>query len=162
VAIDVDVDDLDVFDRRIDALVDAVAEHAGSVGVIGADRYTVRVSVEGADAFEAVRAARTVVARAARKAGLPAGPVLRLDALTEAELAAELARPTFPDVVGTTEVTKILGVSRQRLAELRRRSEFPEPIVDLAAGPVWLQTSIDAFVKRWDRRPGRPRSAAQA
>lgn len=58
---------------------------------------------------------------------------------------------------GVTEVAELIGVSRQRFADLRARPDFPEPVAELASGPVW---DIDA-VRRWAesgarRGPGRP------
>lgn len=41
-----------------------------------------------------------------------------------------------PDVLGPEEVRELLGVSRQWLAELRKRPGFPEPL-KLKQGPVW-------------------------
>jgi serine/threonine protein kinase len=58
---------------------------------------------------------------------------------------------------GVTEVAELIGISRQRFADLRARADFPEPVAELASGPVW---DIDA-VRRWAesgvrRGPGRP------
>lgn len=58
---------------------------------------------------------------------------------------------------GVTEVAEQIGVSRQRFADLRARPDFPEPVAELASGPVWDLGEID----RWAgsgvrRRPGRP------
>ncbi|SKF61282.1 serine/threonine protein kinase [Mycobacteroides abscessus subsp. abscessus] len=58
---------------------------------------------------------------------------------------------------GVTEVAELIGISRQRFADLRVRPDFPEPVAELASGPVWdLQA-----VRRWAgsgvrRGPGRP------
>jgi len=88
--------------------------------------------------------------------GLPEWPVVRLEAVREDVLDAELRRSPFPSIVGTREVTEMLGISRQRLHELRRDGRFPEPMVELAAGPIWLRAAVEAFLRIWDRRPGRP------
>ena len=55
------------------------------------------------------------------------------------------------------EVAEILGVSRQRASELASSAGFPRPVANLAAGPVWLLSSINSFNEKWERRPGRPR-----
>ena len=65
----------------------------------------------------------------------------------------------FPDLVGTTEVAELLGVTRQRIHELRKAGRFPEPMVELAAGPIWLRPAIESFDKQWERKVGRPRAA---
>jgi hypothetical protein len=64
----------------------------------------------------------------------------------------------FPDLVGTTEAAKMLGVTRQRFHELQAAGRLPQPKVELAAGPIWLRAAVTAFEERWDRTPGRPAS----
>lgn len=62
------------------------------------------------------------------------------------------------DLMGATEVATHLGVSRQRVLELRQKNpKFPEPVIRLSSGPVWDRKAIDDFVDQWDRTPGRPR-----
>jgi hypothetical protein len=72
-------------------------------------------------------------------------------------LAAELERTNFPEIVGTSEAAELLGISRQRIHELRTAGRFPTPTVEFAAGPIWLRPAIDAFGATV-RKPGRPRS----
>jgi hypothetical protein len=64
-------------------------------------------------------------------------------------------------VVGLSEVASILGVSRQRAAQLAvEHDDFPEPIGQLAAGRVWDRNAVEAWHDAHpDRRPGRPRLA---
>jgi hypothetical protein len=47
-------------------------------------------------------------------------------------------------------------MSRQLIHELRSAGRFPEPMVELAAGPSWLQPAIEAFAAT-PRPGGRPR-----
>ena len=49
----------------------------------------------------------------------------------------------------------VLNVSKQRFGELRREGRFPNPIVELAATPVWRRSTIEGFMATWDRSPGR-------
>lgn len=154
---------LDLEDDRVDALVDAVPEHDG-VPTLGPGRYDVRLSVEGEDVLAVGVRARELVWKAVANAGLPEWPVVRLDVMTHEDLDLELSRPTLPALAGVTEVADLLGVSRQRLAELRARSDFPSPFMELAATPVWLVDAIDSWVEGWDRRPGRrapPRGSSE-
>jgi len=81
--------------------------------------------------------------------------VARLDILTEPYLERDLERKP-EEYAGVSEVAALLGVSRQRVSELRARDGFPEPIADLAAGPVWAVSSLKSFVANWPRKPGRP------
>lgn len=48
-----------------------------------------------------------------------------------------------PDVVGVAGACLILGVSRQRLAVLRTRPDFPVPT--LTPAPVWDREAIEAW-----------------
>lgn len=58
-------------------------------------------------------------------------------------------------LVGAKEIGKILGVSRQRVHELRRtHDDFPEPVATLASGAVWDRDQVVKWAKAWDRHPG--------
>jgi serine/threonine protein kinase len=46
---------------------------------------------------------------------------------------------------GVTEVAEILGVSRQRVAKLRERADFPDAIAEIAQGPIWDLDAIEAW-----------------
>lgn len=48
-------------------------------------------------------------------------------------------------LVGTAEVARILGVSRQRVSQLAVTTEFPVPAAVLSAGRVWERTVIEAW-----------------
>lgn len=108
--------------------------------------------------MDAVERARDIFVLNTRKVGYDLGSVCRVEALKMDVLSAELERPTFPDILGTTEVVELLGVSRQRIHELRTAGRFPEPMVELAAGPIWLRSGIEAYLETWSRKAGRPRS----
>ena len=54
-------------------------------------------------------------------------------------------------LMGTTEIAKLLGVSRQRVGQLAQSESFPEPVARLAAGPIWESADIE----RWAREAGR-------
>jgi predicted DNA-binding transcriptional regulator AlpA len=62
-------------------------------------------------------------------------------------------------LVGAAEVARILGVSRQRVAQLVVSApDFPRAEVELAGGRVWSRRDIEAWVAAHpDRGPGRPR-----
>lgn len=63
---------------------------------------------------------------------------------------------------GVSEVAALLGVSRERGAQLRARPDVPAPLAELAARPVWKVSSLQRFLEGWERRPGRPRRAQTA
>ncbi len=66
---------------------------------------------------------------------------------------------------GVAEVAELLCISKSALAERRRRGRFPEPLVELACGPIWDLDVIDAYDQgrdpdpraacRWINYPGR-------
>jgi hypothetical protein len=96
-----------------------------------------------------------------QKAGLPDWAVVRLEVLSGNDLEAEVGRPQLPKLLGLAEVANTLGVSKQRVGELaREHPDFPQPILRLAATPVFLEAAILSFLERWDRRPGRRRRRA--
>jgi hypothetical protein len=76
------------------------------------------------------------------------------------ELERQLDEPTYPDVVGVSELAMLLGVSRQRASELARSATFPRLFAELASGPVWTESHVRRFVDDWERRCGRPRKAS--
>ena len=94
---------------------------------------------------------------ACAKLGLEHRGIARVDVLDERLLDLELSRDP-EGYLGVTEIAKLLRVSRQRVGQLREREDFPAPIVEIAAGPVWTRTSLTRFVEAWPRKPGRPRS----
>lgn len=153
---------LATLDERLDVFADAVEEHDGVVGG-GGSSYSVRLSVRAEDAAMAAVHAREIAWKAARLADLPEWPCVHLDAVAHDSLRGVLDAVALPEVVGAAEVSRILSISRQRLAELRsKKVDFPRPLADLAAGPVWLRPAIDRWAAGWDRRPGRPRQSVEA
>lgn len=58
---------------------------------------------------------------------------------------------------GVTEVAEELVVTRQRVAKLRERADFPDPIGELAQGPIWDLDEVRAWRDSGLRStPGRP------
>lgn len=61
---------------------------------------------------------------------------------------------------GTTEAAEEIGVTPQRIAMLRQRPDFPDPVGEIAQGPIW---DLD-ILKAWNssglrqRKAGRPKS----
>lgn len=147
---------LDEDDHRVDDLLDVLADFA-PVAVSGGPRWSVAITLEAAAPHDALGMAGQLVEEAAMKVGLPRWPIVRAEAVRDDEQERELREPNFPAVIGTAEVTELLGVSRQRLYELRTAGRFPEPMTELAAGPVWLRSTVDSFLENWNRKPGRPR-----
>lgn len=137
---------------------------SGAGGLAGGPGAGFGVEVpEGPDAMaEAVRLGVEAFERACTQVGITHGGVARVDVMTDPYLDRSLARE--PErYAGVSEVAAILGVSRQRVAELRTKRGFPAPIAEISAGPIWKVSSLNTFLETWERRPGRPRKAtAQA
>jgi hypothetical protein len=66
-------------------LADAIAPSGGIATGIGTDRYGAQLIVRAGSRDEAIEQASAELARAAAAAGLPAGPVVRTDAISEDE-----------------------------------------------------------------------------
>jgi hypothetical protein len=66
-------------------LADAVAAHEGIASGIGGTRYGAQLVVSADSREEAIEAATQVFLAAAVTAGLPAGPIVRTEAVSELE-----------------------------------------------------------------------------
>ena len=53
------------------------------------------------------------------------------------------------DILGTSEVAEVLGVSKQRIHSLRQMKEFPDPVVQLASTPLWDRKDVVSFLALW-------------
>lgn len=59
------------------------------------------------------------------------------------------------DLVGVNEIAAMAGVTTQAVANWRvRSSDFPQPLKELASGPVFRRTQIRAWLKRNNRKLG--------
>lgn len=77
--------------------------------------------------------------------------------LDEAEWQRRAEAPTIPELMSAAEIADALGVSRQRVHQLRETATFPAPLADLRGGAVWDANAIRKFNEEWERKPGRPR-----
>lgn len=115
------------------------------------------LSVEASGPDVAARLAIEAVRKAARSTEISLGRVVRLDVMTEDYQDRWLDQPD-EKLVGVSEIAAMLGVSKQRVSELRSSDDFPQPVAELAAGPVWRRSTLERFILEWPRRPGRPLS----
>ena len=74
--------------EQVVELADAVAASGGIATGIGTSRFGAQLIVEAASREEAITAATDEFTRAVQKAGLPAAPVVRTEAIGEDEDAA--------------------------------------------------------------------------
>jgi hypothetical protein len=154
-AVSLDIEGQPLTAAQIDTLVDTLDAAVGHADT----RTTTTITAHGATVEDALRdACRRVSAALADLTPKPrrAWRIVRAEVRTDAELDAELARPTYPEVVGVAEAAEILGVSRQRASKLLERLD---PVARLAAGPIWRADAVRTF-GAVQRRPGRPSKAS--
>lgn len=109
----------------------------------------VRYDVEAGDMAVALDQALALARQAHGRAfGEPADPMQ----LTLAPADQGLI-PGPMDLVGTTDVAAMLGVSRQRAAQLVDR--LPLPVGHPSGAPAWARRAVQEVTATWDRRPGR-------
>lgn len=167
VTIEVAADDTPPDAAALDRLLELIGPDGGVIGsaeepVDGRARYGVTLVLDDAEPVEILPQVVGAFRSYAEKAGLPAWPIAHVSLVSDADLDAELATPSFPDLIGTREIADLLEVSPQRISALRRSSSFPEPVAELRAGPVWTAHSVRRFVENWPRQPGRPRAEKSA
>lgn len=145
-----------VDDDAADELMALLEDHDGVVSS-GTGSWSATISTPAAGAVEATVHGSGLIEKMASKAGMPPWPVVRAEAIRQDVLDAENSRPTLPELVSAPEAADILGVSSQRVHELAAsKADFPEPMYELRTGKLWLRDAIEAFERRWERRPGRP------
>jgi hypothetical protein len=147
----------DFNDRLFEIDGDVGAVVSGSVAREQQRLWSARVHIAHVRSIrEAVISGQRLVADAAQAAGLPAWPIVKLEAVEWERLGAELKQPPGPELVGIAELAELAGVSRQRASILARREGFPDPLATLAAGPVWDLHAVRHFLEGWTRQVGRP------
>jgi hypothetical protein len=140
-----------------DTLMELLEDCDGIVSY-GTGSWEATISLEASDAGDAAAIGTNFIGQMAIKADMPSWTVVRAEAVRQDVLDAENARPRLPELVSAPEAAEILGVSPQRLHELAAgHAAFPEPMYELRTGKLWLRDAIDAFARRWERKPGRPR-----
>lgn len=84
------------------------------------------------------------------------GELDRIVVSTQRWREKEALQPSLPELLATKDIGEMLGVSRQRVSQLRREHpKFPEPVMETGAGPLWTRSAVDWFASVWNRRPGR-------
>lgn len=56
------------------------------------------------------------------------------------------------DLVGTAEAAAMLGVERPRIGRWKKKGVLPEPVCEIAAGPVWFRWQIEEVKGERERR----------
>lgn len=58
----------------------------------------------------------------------------------------------IPRAIGPHEIAVMLGVTRQRVTQLRQEPDFPKPWEILATGYIWRDTDIEAYAHSKGRK----------
>lgn len=136
--------------------IDELAAIGGNASVRPGERRAEATFIVRADTMpDAARAALERLATVIR------GEVLSVLIMTHAEADHQRELARFPPLVGVSETTELLGITKQRLAVLRKRRDFPAPVQSLASGPIWRAGDLSTFASGWQRQPGRPRKIAE-
>jgi DNA-binding CsgD family transcriptional regulator len=147
----------------VEDLLEVLPDVGGSSPALSWSPHELSVwfSVRAPDVRHAVDRGLASFGVAADKLGIKLLDVPSVEATAHERLEREFEQE--PDrYVGVSEIAALIGVSKQRVTELRVRPDFPAPVAELAAGPVWRESSLRRFIAEWPRRPGRPGSLLQA
>ena len=149
VALDEGGDDIPELESKLDGLRAAIVD-LGGVPLASKERgrFGARFWVRAPGAESAVEQGVEALQEAAATVGLPAGPVVEVEASTLEELSDDGAGSEVPPLIGITELADVLGVSHQLVTVLVRARGFPAPAAELNAGPVWTLSSVDRFIRR--------------
>ena len=139
-------------DKRVEML-DRWLDEVDKGGATGTPRsWTAKACVEASPSVpsmdQAVVYASKRIDHYVKTLAFPAHVVISRSVIDANHFVSEL------EVYGSREVAELLGISRQRLTQLRAEGRLPEPDAQLAATPVWKKSTVDGFVWGWRRLPG--------
>ena len=79
--------------------------------------------------------------------GQPSGSVTKVElVLRGPDGSIEHAEDVHPDdFVCLADVAFLWEVSRQRVSQLTKRDDFPEPVTRTRAGAIWLRRDIESY-----------------
>jgi predicted DNA-binding transcriptional regulator AlpA len=120
------------------------------------DQFTVTTTMDAPEFRKAEDAVIGAVLAMVSEIGI-VPEVVGVETLEQAEYDRRAEEPSMPKLVSAPEVAEMLGVSRQRVHQLLSENRrFPEPLLRLGAGPLWVADAVRRFDEQWDRKPGRP------
>jgi hypothetical protein len=143
--------------ERVAEVTQEVGGWEGPIVSAGEGFLGLRATVLAPDPATAVTRMLGLFAQAVRAADIEIVEIYEVEAQTEEYQERHLADQEPESYAGVSEIADMLGVSKQRVGQLRQVEGFPTPVAELAAGPVWRVSTLRRFVEEWPRRPGRPR-----
>lgn len=131
--------------RRVDVLLESLEGDPAVLGPVGwgsGQTLGAVFEIAGADAQHALVAGVAAFDRAleATTAG-GAKPQIRRLEITDAAFEPD-------ELVGATDIARLLGISRQRVYQLSSEATFPTPAAHLARGALWSRADIEAWSER--------------
>jgi len=146
-------------DRRVEML-SQVLTHSYRGNATGAKSgWTSTVLVEADSLVHNIEQAavqgRTWVKDAISQVSLPQCAKVSEQIVAAGTFYAQMETLSIAEPLGTAEVCETLGITRQRLHQLRQSGRFPEPDRELTATPLWMRSTLRDFTVGWRRVPGR-------
>lgn len=142
-----------VSDDEVDKLMDFASVYSPAVGASPHGRLEMTVTIPAMTLRQAVHTATALLEDAG--AAIAAG-VSSIEVMSTADFDDRVGMERLPSLIGSAEAAELLGVSRQRVAQLVDSGQLPaEPV---GRNLILARASVEAFAAR-DRGPGRPRRA---
>lgn len=135
----------------LDSWEDALVDVDGVISRVPGLGTAITVHFDSGDAMKATQGAHDFLAKVVH-----AEPI-EISVLSEALYDERAEAPTLPELMSAPDVGELLGISRQRVHQLRNTSAFPAALMELRTGPIWDGAAIHKFADEWERKPGRPK-----
>lgn len=147
--------------QELVALAEALGHHGGNCM---ADGTTVWLwcTVSAADVTEAVTSGLAVLVPAYSTHLAHPGELVGVEAVTSTYHTDRIAHPQMPGAMTQADVARLLGRTRQQVFKLARTDpQFPKPVAQTSAGPLYWKPDVEQFARDWHPRRGgaRPRRA---
>lgn len=153
-----DDDQFPASDRRVEVLDRVLTkEHDGraaktATGWAGSVRVEADALVHNLE--QAAFLGKKLVEDANRQVSLPLAALVSQQVVHADVFHAQLETMSLAETLGTAEVCEVLGITRQRLHQLRQSGQFPGPDRELTATPLWMRSTLKDFTVGWRRTPG--------
>jgi predicted DNA-binding transcriptional regulator AlpA len=120
------------------------------------DHLFVSYQATAGDLLNAADSSQTVILELCALLNISSTDAVEARVLTRDQVE-RLARGDEGGFVGVAEAAAILGVSKQRVHQLTEQPDFPTPVQELKATPIWRESDVQAYALA---RASRPRVAS--